>query len=460
MSASRTMLFAVLLAGNAFAAEPKPAVTLDDFAFGYTLSTPPGSAVYQAVLPQEVYRLSQRDDFGDLRVFNAQSEVVPHALMRPSATPEAARRVTLPVFPLHGGDGLGHESLSVRVIRDRRGTIVNIDNQSPTVKSQPVLAYVIDASQIDAPLAKLYVQWGKTNGFVAKVSLSRSDDLNRWSTVVNSTTLADLVHGSERLTRDVIELGPAKAKYFQLTWPAEARGSSIVAVEAELAPTQQEPAAAWLKLEGQGVKGDEGSELLGFDMNGRFPIDRLNLELPGYNSLVRAAVWSRPDEKSPWRHRYVGLFYRVQSGGPGTELRNEAVRLARTMDRYWRVDVTPNDGLGGRLPSLELGWVSDRVTFLARGSGPYTLAVGGDRVDSAEQPIEQLLRMLDQNNKMIQPITVVVGERVVLGGEDRLRPGPHPIPWRKFVLWSVLVGGVLLLAGMAVGLMRQMGKPE
>ena len=99
------------------------------------------------------------------------------------------------------------------------------------------------------------------------------------------------------------------------------------------------------------------------------------------------------------------------------------------------------------------------MTFLARGSGPYMLAMGGHDVVSAEQPVEQLLRALDQKNDIIYPVAVAVGERMVLGGEDRLKPGPPPVPWRKLVLWSVLVGGVLLLAGMAVGLMRQMSKP-
>ena len=389
MIANRAMFVAVLLAGNALAVEPKPVATLDDFAFGYTLNTPSGSSVYQVALPEEVYRLSRRDDLGDMRVFNAQTEVVPYALMRPPVTHEAAKRVTLSVFPVYGGDRLGYESLSIRVVRDQRGTIVNINNKLPMEKHQPVTAYMIDVSQVDAPLAKLYVHWGETNGFVANVSLSRSDDLNRWSVVVNSTALADLIHGSERLTRDVIEFRPIKAKYFQLTWPSELQGSSIVAIEAELAPTQQEPAAAWLKLEGQRVKGDDGRELFGFDTGGRFPIDRLNLGLPENNSLVRAVIWSRPDEKSSWQHRYAGLFYRIQSGKPSAELSNEVARMVRTMDRYWRVDITPSDGLVDRLPTLDLGWVSDRVTFLARGSGPYMLAFGGYDIESAEQPIEQ-----------------------------------------------------------------------
>ena len=460
MSAYRTMFLGLMFTVNTFAADPKIVTTLDDFAFGYPLNTVPGFPVYQAVLPEEVYRLSWRDDLGDLRVFNAQSEVVPYALMPPSAIHEAAKRVTLPVFPVQGVDSKNHGSLLIKVIRDQNGTIVNIKNESQIANQSPVTAYLIDASQISTPLTKLYIRWEKTDGFVAKVSLSRSDDLNRWLTVVDSAAVADLVHGGERLTRNVIEFKPLKAKYLQLTWPSEAQNSSIVAIEAELAPTQQEPGAAWLKFEGQRVMSDEGREQYTFDTSGRFPIDRLNLELPDYNNLLRTTIWSRSDEKMPWRQRYTGLFYRVQSGSPVTEFRNDVAPVARTKDRYWRVDVSSNDSVGNHPLKLELGWVSDRVTFLARGSGPYMLAIGGHDVTSAEQPVEQLLRALDQKNNMIHPMTVSVGERVVLGGEDRLKPGPYPVPWRKLVLWSVLIGGVLLLAGMAIGLMRQMSKPK
>ncbi len=448
----------LLLAVNTLAAGP--AATLDDFAFGYRLNTAPGLPVYQVVLPEEMYRISRRDDLGDLRVFNAQGEVVPYALMRPVPVNETSKLVSLPVFPVHGGNPDSNGSLSVKVIRDQNGTIVSINDESPEPNRQPVTAYLIDASQVTAPLTKLHVRWDKTESFVAKISLSRSDDLNRWSTVVDSTALADLVHGGERLTRNVVEFGPVKSRYFRLAWPSGAQSASIVAIEAELAPVRQEPAAAWLRLEGQRVVGDEGRELLTYDAGGRFPVDRLNLELPEHNNLLRAAVWSRANDKTPWRQRYTGLFYRVQSGEPSVEFRNETVSVARNMDRYWRVDIESNDGHGSRLPKLELGWVGERVTFLARGSGPYMLAMGGHDVAGAEQPVEQLLRVLDQKNNGIHPMAVAVGERIVLGGEDRLEPGPYPVPWRKLVLWSVLVGGVLLLAGMAVGLMRQMSKPE
>lgn len=460
MTACRTIICALLLAANAYAAEPRTDLSLDDFAIGYRLNSVSSSPIYQAVFPEEIYRVSQKNDYSDLRVFNAQAEVVPHALVRPSPVHEATKRSSLPFFPLHGVDSKNRESLSVKVSRDQHGTIVNINNEAAMANNQPVTAYVIDASQIATPLTKLHVRWGKTDSFTARVSLSHSDDLNRWSTVVTSATIADLVHGSERLTRNFIEFKPTKAKYFQLSWPADAHANAIVAIEAEITPAQVEPVPSWLSLEGQQGTGDEGRTQLVFDSNGRFPIDRLNLNLSGHNSLLRTTIWSRADEKSPWQQRLTGLFYRVQPGDPNAEFRNEPMRITRTMDRYWRVDITSSDNPGSHLPKLELGWVGDRVMFLARGSGPYTLAVGAHDVGNSEQPIEQLLRMLDQKNNHIQPAVATIGERVILGGEDRLKGGPRSISWRKYILWSVLVGGVLLLAWMSVGLVRQMNRPQ
>jgi hypothetical protein len=39
------------------------------------------------------------------------------------------------------------------------------------------------------------------------------------------------------------------------------------------------------------------------------------------------------------------------------------------------------------------------------------------------------------------------GKRIVLGGPRRLSPLPKPLPMRRVVLWSVLLAGVLVVAG-------------
>jgi hypothetical protein len=48
-----------------------------------------------------------------------------------------------------------------------------------------------------------------------------------------------------------------------------------------------------------------------------------------------------------------------------------------------------------------------------------------------------------------------LGAKRELGGEDARRAS-RPFPWRTAVLWGVLVGGVLVVGGMAVRLAREM----
>jgi hypothetical protein len=453
---SRWLFFLFVMYGVAATAAPERMMTMDDFAYGYALDTPGVASVYAAPLPVDAYHFLRRQDLGDLRVFNAQGEAVPHALMRPAASTDAPKRVRLPVFPIRDSDDATSGKMAVRVNRDAQGTIIDIRDDLPSVKDKPVVAYVLDASKLDRALTKFIVQWPATEGFVANVYVSASENLNYWWTVSTSATLAELAHGSERLTRNTIEIKPTKAKYFRIGWSKNSSGISIVGIEAELASQAQVLVPMWLTLEGIAEKDKEGSERYVFDTGGRFPVERVNLLLADANSLVRATIYSRADEKTEWRQRYHGLFYRLNRNDAATEFRNDPVLVGRALDRLWRIDLAVENGATSGAVKLEIGWVPDRVTFLARGSGPYVLAYGSIQARGAEQPVAELLRALDRHDNKVTPQAANIRERMVLGGEDRLQARPAPLPWRRILLWAVLVGGVALLAAMTLGLARQM----
>jgi hypothetical protein len=50
----------------------------------------------------------------------------------------------------------------------------------------------------------------------------------------------------------------------------------------------------------------------------------------------------------------------------------------------------------------------------------------------------------------------VVGKRIELGGEQALQPAPRGLPWKKLLLWGVLLLGVGVLAFMARSLVQEM----
>jgi len=53
-----------------------------------------------------------------------------------------------------------------------------------------------------------------------------------------------------------------------------------------------------------------------------------------------------------------------------------------------------------------------------------------------------------------------LGKKVTLGGEEALQPPTPARPWKKWLLWTVLVLGVGLLAIMAKNLIGEMKKEE
>jgi hypothetical protein len=118
----------------------------DDFAFGFTAEPEGKNPVWELSLPDEVYRSVTRPDLGDLRVFNRDGLLVPHAVRRPTALlADRAAPQRLSVFPLRGrvdGGGLGRR---LRIITDDRGEIVSaITEDLPVGEAERVIAYLID----------------------------------------------------------------------------------------------------------------------------------------------------------------------------------------------------------------------------------------------------------------------------------------------------------------------------
>jgi len=88
----------------------------DDFAYGHTLSVSPGAALYQITAPDEIYRYTTRADFGDIRLFNKQNEIVPHSLHHPAVTLETPPTpIKLPFFALRATKDNKPDVLSLQI---------------------------------------------------------------------------------------------------------------------------------------------------------------------------------------------------------------------------------------------------------------------------------------------------------------------------------------------------------
>ncbi len=427
---------------------------LESFAEGFEIETNGNAAIYRLELPKRVYKTVTRSDLGDIRVFNNDRQRVPHAIRRAEESRVAQTvNVKLPFFPLHQAVQQISNSDNLDVTIEEDGTIIQIRSRGQAYEAQDVEigSYIVDLSGIKKRLDEIEIDLtGQDEGYIKRLSLQTSNDLNHWSHLLNAT-LSDLQYGQYSLRQNKIDLPSFSAKYLRINWQDNSEGLQIASIRASLDTVRYERTRQWQHVTGE--KTDSDVQLYQFDSGGLFPIDRINIQLPENNTLIEATLMSRPDEKSKWRHRYRGMFYRLNVSGNVVE--SSSVTLRTTTDRYWQLEVETDDGLGTQNPDLEFGWIANDLYFVARGEVPFYLAYGNSNIDAADKPVERLMSVFSEDQERDFIDKARPGRKISLMGETALNPD-LVIQWQRILLWAVLIIGVMTLGFMVLRLLKQL----
>lgn len=433
----------------------------DDFAYGMTLQGDGAGALYGFDLPEEVYRHTMRADLGDVRIFNAAGEVVPHLLRQETARQEVRQSAMLPFYPLLADEVGSKGETTLRIVPGEGGAVIDLRSQSaPAPNDRRISSYIIDASALKQPIRRLKLQWQADQiTFVSTVVVEQSSDLNQWRPLT-SGSLAQLIYGNDRLQRNQLTLPAAHEAYLRISWPMGGKGVTLLSVAAEIAQPGAEAELKWSEATSRAADGTPGR--YEFEVNGHYPVQRLQVVLPQENTMVKATLSSSsaPDSNR-WQVRYQGILYSLLH--EGSRIESGELKIALSNDRYWRLDVAQEGGgIGAGHPVLKLGWQPHRAIFVARGAAPFTLAFGSARAEplTKDQGLGGWLNSQPGNGSAdsldIKPIAPAALQ--VLGGEQMLRPPPPPLPWKTWLLWAVLVAGVVAMLGMARTLYRQMNR--
>jgi uncharacterized protein DUF3999 len=419
-----------------------------------------GGSHYRFTLPAAVYRGAGRRDLGDLRVFNGSGEPVPYAFAPRESQAVAPTVQSVNLFPLYGDRAKGIAATNVRVQRTPHGTVVNVsvaDAVPPARRN--LLGYLLDASELKLPQEALLLAWQAREGFSGYARVEGSEDLKSWHSLAANAPILFLEHAGARLERNRIELSGARAKYLRVSFDGVAPDFQLKEVRVELRPQKAEPAREWVSL--QAAPGKLPGELL-VDTQGHFPVDRLKLALPQANTVAQFQLFTRERAEEPWRHAGSATAYRLMR--EGRELTNPEVRVALNSDRYWRILVEQKGGgFGAGEVTLELGWLPHEVLFAARGAGPFALAYGNQFAKPGAVPLPAVL----PQDEKLAPGAARVGE-VSGSAQPSASLFSDPVRFirgltenreaKKWMLWVVLLAGVLLLGWMAQRLLRDMGR--
>ncbi len=416
----------------------------------------------QFAVPAAAYRGAARRDLGDLRVFNAAGEPVPHAFApRDEKAPPPPQRPAA-LFPLYGEAGKGVDSTSVQVRRTRTGTLINVRETAARATPRAVLGYLVDASAIEEPKQALNLEWQAKEGFSGAAHVEASDDLQQWRQLATGAPVLFLEHAGARLERRRVEIGGSRAKYLRLSFSGVPRDFLLKAIRVELRASRPEPAREWLGA--QAVPGKEPGELV-FDTAGRFPVDRLRVAPPQLNTVAQVQLFARDKPEDKWRYVAAATAYRLR--GEGGDVVNPDIVLPATAERYWMLKVDQRGGgFGAGEVRVQAGWLPHQVVFVARGEAPFTLAYGGKSARHGALAIQAVLPGYKEGD-----LGMAKAAKVGQAAGEAKAPASllqDPVGYvrglaasgdgKKWILWGTLLAGVLLLAWMAFRLLGEVGK--
>jgi hypothetical protein len=432
---------ALLCAPSLLAEEavPKP----DDFAGALTL-TGTGGSILKIEIPEAVYRGLERPDRGDMRVFDANGTMAPFTVRAVPGRVEVPAPLEVPFFYWEEEQGRSLPE-GTGIDLDPPGTVLRIKTRTAPESAAPS-EYLLDLSGLGYPPAALDLDMAAEGFYNAGVSLFSSNDLNNWNAFEKSQTLA--WYGDSGASKTRIELPPESSRYVLLRFSrGEIKPRRILALfnEAEVPPPPRET-----RIPGEFQK---GGRVIGYRIEGFYPLVSIHWTLAETDS-VDARIKKRFSAKDEWETVSAFTFYRLGSAGGGF-LYNRPLKT-RSAAPFWELEVQGESAFASA-PECRIQWAPQELLFLARGTGPWTLAYGNRNWG---QPASGGLRLDEYPAGADSQITDagISGEPRYLARADSSRSGRRD--WGQWLLWAILVAAVAALLFLAYKTAKSMSKEK
>lgn len=428
----------------AFAAE-----AMEEFAYALPIEGTGDEAFYRLVIPNAVYEGTAFADLRDVRVFNGDGEVVPHAFLPVAEERVKRAEVALPFFTLRGPSGTQAADLDIALDARNGNVSLRVKSESGHSAQTEVVGYLIDLSSQTEALSSLVLDWEITpEGYVSSIDVQASNDLKNWSTIVHNAPLVHLSQAGLLLEQKTVALRDVRWKYLRLNWHNSSDVFKLRQVSGQFADQAATPVRSWKDI--VAAQGSEVGEYVA-DTGGRFAVDRLRLHLPQDNAVAPLEIYARRDPHRQWNRVSRTVVYRLRQDGQVIE--SPEISLAPRAHRYWLLKVDQRSGgIGAGDIRMEAGWLEREMAFAARGPGPFHLAFGNGRVASSALSMDML--MPHRRGKSVSEIRLInTGAVQTLAGAAAAEPR---LDRKKLGLWIALLSGVVILAFMAWRLSRQL----
>lgn len=461
----RSLTIVLLWLGTLACAQTQENPAASEFSWRATLSMPAGASVARVGLPAQAMVQLQSREAHDIRVFNAEGEAVAFSLaVPPAAAVASAQTLTYPAFPLfttrHTKTAAkGAVKVQLEQTKGASAVWVHFDDagkaaNSPDASATRLPSVLFDTRKEKASLSALSLQADFPANALVHFSLASSTDLVHWTPLALRGPLFRF-EGENAPANQTLALEQPyqpEGRYLRLSWDAQAN-VQVKGFTGTVAPTLVAPEAVRASLPA-GLP--DGNTSLTWPIDFATPLAALHLSSSRPNTLVPVNILGRNDSSQPWRLLGQTVVYRV--GSAGQETSNPPVALGYPSVRWLRVEATNGMTLAGADLQASAEFAPIELLVLASGKAPFELVLGrAHTASSAVAPsmLTQLVKTKLENLPSATLTNIRLTPHAARGGALQ-RALPVGTEQRSVVLWVVLLAGVLVLAGVAYALMRQL----
>ncbi|HET9034280.1 MAG TPA: DUF3999 domain-containing protein [Dokdonella sp.] len=453
-------LIAVLGMQTAAAASP------DNYAMVLPIETDGSSAAWQIELNTEAYHWSQEPNLRDIAIFNAAGQPVPMARWRVEPRQSVEQRTAeLPIFALPTEPSTRPDTnLQLIVNRDASGRVQRIEtNETGAAQADSRASeWLLDSSDFDEGIDAITLHWSSPEtSVVARYDVGGSDDLQTWKRIRSDATIALFERDGLRIERREIELNGQPFRYLRLRRLDNGPVLANLHVEAQRRQHRSEfrQRIQWFDatlVQALGSMQHSDRRHL-YSLPASVPVSRLRIDLASDNSLAQLDVSTSSSITSGqhWMHRAGFVAYRLRQAGTEIDSGEIGVSGTQRIDELRIDSATPLS----QSPRVRVGYSADRLVFLAEGEGPFLLAVGSSQERRPDYPVEAAISSLRKRfgADWQPPLAALDSARPSAGANALLEPH-EPLAWKRWLLWTVLVGAAGLVGGIALSLLRTSGQ--
>ncbi|OYU69614.1 MAG: hypothetical protein CFE28_06145 [Alphaproteobacteria bacterium PA2] len=419
-----------------------PSLAADDaleasYAYRAPLPVVAGAPLQRIGVPPQVLVRLQEADQADLRIFNAQGQALPMALLPLQSSPSERRMVDLKPLPVLGAPGsLTVTGVSLRVDDGGQARVIGLSG-APGSATTEVLGVLLDTRAVADFASGLTLSADIPAQQPVTFSLDSSADLSRWAPVTEVVAYRSPDDAAKVfLPLDRVSV---KGRYLRVTWGSSTRLLAPVTVRGASLTTERSAAAKVNRAEITGAK-LTGSHVLEFGLPFATPVTALQLTLAGQNAILPVRILGRENSEQSWTLLGSGTVYRMQ--GAAETKTGPAIPLNAGRFRFIQIEADKRTTGFSAPPRIQVQFEPREVAVLLTGAPPYTIAAGLKGAKANYLPLDNLmaaspgLRAVDLPHMEASPSIPVVASMTDGGGAYSTK---------TLILWAVLLGATAIL---------------